>query len=412
MKILIISHFVPFPPQGGALQRNYNLVKGISQNHEIHMITLTQKALLPTEERLKQSINVVKKYCKSIKVFGIPTDKNRIFWFLLLLFNLFSTLPYSVWRYRSKAMIKEVRNHLRNAKYDIIHVDTIDLAQYVKYNSSLPKVLNHHNIESGILLRRAAKEKNLLAKTYLYLQGWKLRHYEKRKLAKFNLNLTVSELDGILLQKICPDADFTVISNGVDTDYFKPFSTEPKDDNIVFVASLNWYPNLDAVNYLINEIWPLLKNKIPDIIMNLVGGPPPKNVAAFGLADRSFKVHGFVEDVRPYMAESAVYIVPIRIGGGTRLKILDAMAIGKAVVSTSIGCEGLNVTDGKDILIADNPADFVDKIIDVLGNPGLRRRLESNARKTAENYYSWNKIVPKLENAYFTAIEKNKLDRR
>ena len=400
MRILMITHFVPFPPRGGALQRNYNLLRQIAKENEIHLITLTQKALLPTAEQLNDSINVVAKYCKSVTVFQIPTDRSKILWYLLLFFNLFSLAPYSVWRFRSRAMRNEVKKQLAKNQYDVIHIDTIDLALYIKCAPHVPKVLNHHNIESALLLRRAAKGQNILAKWYIYLQGWKLKKYERKMLQHIDMNVTVSELDGILLKKHCPGAKFTTISNGVDTEYFRPLDVQVNTRSIVFVASLDWYPNLDAVEYLTQAIWPILKREIPGIEMNLVGGPPPEAIVKFGRKDSAFKVHGFVEDVRPYMAAAAVYVVPIRVGGGTRLKILDAMAMGKAIVSTSIGCEGLEVNDGTDIVIADGPEEFVASTAELLRNHDLRKRLGVNARKTVERIYSWDKIGPALESVY------------
>jgi sugar transferase (PEP-CTERM/EpsH1 system associated) len=407
MKILFISHFVPYPPRGGALQRNYNLLREISKDHEVHLITLSQKALLPTASKLNESMDVVNKFCKSIKVFKIPTDRRRILWYLLLFVNLFSLSPYSVWRFRCGGMIREIQKQLRNKHFDLIHFDTIGLAQYARFAPGIPKVLNHHNVESVLILRRATNEKNLLVKLYLYLQGWKLKRYEKKVISDFDMNITVSELDKNVLQKLDREAKVTVVSNGVDVDYFRPLDVPAEDDNIVFVASMDWYPNADAAIYFAQEIWPLLKEKLPHIQMNLVGGHPPRQAVELSRKERSFKAHGFADDIRPYMAKAAAYVVPIRIGGGTRLKILDAMAMGKAIVSTSIGSEGLEVTAGENILIADTPQEFVDKIAQIIEEPHLRKHLEENARETAVNLYSWVKIKPKLEGVYLNVATRH-----
>jgi glycosyltransferase involved in cell wall biosynthesis len=411
MKILMISHFVPFPPQGGARQRNYNLLREISGNNDVWLVTLNQKALLPTVDKLEHSLNMIREHCKYLRVFPIPTDRSKILWFLLLLLNLFSLKPYSVWRFKSRAMRREVRRLVSQEKFDIIHVDTVDLIQYVTFTRGLSIALNHHNVESALLYRRAQGERSIILKLYLYLQAWKLQRYETHAMKFVDINLTVSANDAAVLRRHCPGAEYREISNGVDTGYFAPAPGQIEDNNIIFVASLDWYPNLDAVAYFVRDLWPVLRDKHPGLVFNLLGGPPPNYIIEYGKSDPSFVIHGFVEDIRPHVARAAVYVVPIRIGGGTRLKILDAMAMGKAVVSTSIGCEGLRVTDGRDIIVADGAEKFADSVIRIVKNPELRERLSRHARETAVNVYSWSKIGPALEDAYKDICMRRKQSR-
>lgn len=396
----MIAHFVPYPPRGGALQRNYNLLREVSREHQVDLITLNQKALLSTREKIEESKSVVSDLCNKLEVFDIPSDKSKIRWYMLLILNIFSSLPYSVWRYKSKPMTRAVQGAIASEHYDAVHVDTVDLAQYVMSLSAPPRLMNHHNVESVVLFRRAKNETNLLKKAYLYLQAVKLRRYEAVVVREFETNAVVSKQDGDALRRISSDVNITLVPNGVDTDYFKPLGTTRKKASVIFVASLDWYPNVDAVRYLIRDIWPKMKASIPDCEMDLIGAPPPRFVLDFARRNSDFKVHGFVEDVRPPIDSASVYIVPIRVGGGTRLKILDAMAMGKAIVSTSIGCEGIDVKDGEHIMIADTPDKFVDRVKTLIQDAQLRQRLERNARERALEMYSWTRIGPELVQAY------------
>jgi sugar transferase (PEP-CTERM/EpsH1 system associated) len=408
MRILLITHLMPYPPRGGCTLRNFNLIRECAKNHEIHLLTFYQKAHLDNPENLKSNIGEMKKYCRVVKVHEIPTDGRRFAWYALLLFNLLSPKPYSVWKFYSKAMVRTVREYTAKHSFDLVEIGTIALADYSKLVPNLPRLMVHHNIESELLLRRSRKLKGPIARAYVALQGHKLRRFEKKACACFDHHTTVSERDRQVLLAMHPETRITVVPNGVDTDYFKPIEVPVDKNSLIFVGGMSWYPNLDAMNHLIRNIWHLMAEKVPDISMNLIGRMPSKEILEFSRKNRSFRALGFVDDVRPHIAKAAVYVVPIRVGGGTRLKILDAMAMGKAIVSTTIGCEGIDVRDGTDIIIADGPEDFADKTVELLRNPELREGLGRNARKTAENLYSWRRIAPRLEQVYEQLVATRK----
>lgn len=395
----MITHFIPYPPHGGSIQRNYNLLKEISRYHEIYYLTFTQKVLMPDEDLLKRSLEELNRFCKAVKVFKIPTDYSKFRWYSLLLRNLFSLTPYSVWKFKSEAMKEEIINITKEINFDILYIDTIALAQYEKTAPSLLKVMNHHNVESSLLLRRSANEKNPLKRLYIYLQGRKLKRYEKIMTSRFDLNIMVSKLDKIEMQQYAGGTQFDVITNGTDIEYFKPEDKIPAKE-LIFAGGMTWYPNKDAMIYFCKEIFPLIQKKDPDVIMNVIGSHPPAEIVKMSKTNRAIAIHGFVDDVRPYLSRSAVYVVPIRVGGGTRLKILDAFAAGKAVVSTSIGYEGIDVTPGENILTGDSPEEFAEQVSKVLNDEPLRKKLEVNARKTAVEKYSWQIIGKTLNEAY------------
>jgi len=404
VKILLIAHLLPYPPSGGCSLRNFNLIKEASLQHEIHLLTFFQKVHFrnPSDyaEDLQRSVEEMKKYCRHVETFEIPTDGRAIAWNTLLFFNLFSQTPYSSWKFHSRQMINAVRRHASKHTFDLVEIGTIALAKYRELLPEVPSLLVHHNIESELLLRRSKNASNPLSRAYLAHQGRKLRRFEQHVCEKFDYHTTVSEHDKKTLESMHRDVRVQIVPNGVDTDYFVPGNDSVLANSLVFVGGMSWYPNLDAMNYFTSDIWYLIKNKIPDLTMTMIGRDPPGNITRFAQKETGFKCLGFVEDVRSHISEAAVYVVPLRVGGGTRLKILDAMAMGKAIVSTTIGCEGIDVTHGTDIIIADTAEDIAARTVELLGNRQMREEIGRNARQKALDLYSWKKVYPKLASTY------------
>ncbi|MCD6162707.1 MAG: glycosyltransferase [candidate division Zixibacteria bacterium] len=400
MKILLITHLLPYPPSGGVRIRNYNLLKEASKNNDIYMLTFYQQAHLENPEKFDQYVMEIKEYCKHLEVFEIPTDNKKLAWYAMLLLNIFSFAPYSDWYFRSKKMKHAIKQQIASNSFDVVEIGTIGLARYAKLAPDIPAVLVHHNIESALIYRRSKAVKNWFSKVYLLLQAWKLKRHEALSGKYIKYHTTCSEEDKTILAKHCPDANIAVVPNGVDIEYFQPDNDLVEKNSLVFAGGLNWFPNLDAMIYFKNDIWPILKSKIPNISMNLIGMKPGRELLEFSKKDESFKVLGFVDDVRPYIAKAAVYVVPIRVGGGTRLKILDAMAMGKAIVSDPIGCEGIDVSHGEDILTGATPQEFATHVIEILNNDEKRKKLEINARDKMVRKYSWTSIGPLLNDVY------------
>jgi glycosyltransferase involved in cell wall biosynthesis len=399
MKILVISHFIPYPPHGGAIQRTFNLLKVASKYNDIHLVCFSQKLLQTDIEKRKRNIEELRKICREVVVIEIPSDQNRLLRGILLLLNLFSATPFDIWRYRSRKMAAAIRHQLDRNKFDIFHAETLALAQYKSLAPNLASVLVHHNVESAYILRRGKSEKNPLAKFYLYLQGVKTKNYERKIAPHFGKNITVSDFDMAGFRRYIPEGSFAVISNGTDPDYFKPTS-EPQEQALIFTGGMTWYPNRDAMIYFCRHIYPLIKEQKREIKLDIIGRKPPNELKKMAAEDNSINLYGYVEDTRGYVSRAAVYVVPIRVGGGTRLKILDAFAAGKAVVSTTLGCEGIDVTPNKDILIGDTPQEFADQVIRLLDDENLRRRLGCEARKLIEDKYSWEIIGTRLNDIY------------
>ena len=405
MKILWLSHLVPYPPKSGVLQRSYNLVREVSKYHEVTLVAFNQNALMSTmflskTEGLNEAREHLSKFCKRVEIQDIPSDSTKYGKYFLAFTSLFTFTPYTINWLANKNMSKLLNEINMENEFDLIHFDTISLAPYASLFPKHKKVLDHHNIESHMMLRRAEQENNIVKKLYYYQEGKKLLNYEKNVCRQFDLHVTCSKLDSQRLKKIVPELFIDEIPNGVDIEYFYPQYENELENQLVFAGGLNWYPNKDAMLFFSNKIWPIVKEKVPNVIMNVVGKSPSAELIELSRRDKQFKVHGFVDDVRTLLSQSSVYVCPICDGGGTKLKILDAFAMGKAMVAHAVACEGIAVTENQNVLFAKTAEEFAEKIQCLLNNNKLKTMLGNNARELVENSYSFREIGRKLSQDY------------
>lgn len=322
--------------------------------------------------------------------------------------NLFSPLPFIAQKYDAPRMRQKISEIIQKEHIDLVHVDLLPLTTYINEFENLPKILVNHNVESIRLYRWFKTEPNPIKKAYLGFQWLKLKTFERSAMNKFDGCVVVSEIDRELLLKMGVSSKIFVVPNGTNTKFFKPSDGKVVGNSVLWIGHMDVHTNKDAVLYFWKEIYPILKKKYPEVKMTFVGTAPPKEIADAAQKDGHIEATGFVNDIRPYIDEAAVMVVPIRIGSGTRLKILDAMAMGKAIVSTSVGCEGINVSNGKDILIGDDPEDFANKIVELLNNPDMRTNLEKNAIELAKTY-DWSLIGESQELVYKDVMSRRGL---
>jgi glycosyltransferase involved in cell wall biosynthesis len=253
-----------------------------------------------------------------------------------------------------------------------------------------------------MMLRRAQIEKHVFKRLYFWQEGLRLQRYERRVCPQFDLNITCSALDTERLQAIAPHISATEVPNGVDTNYFRPDGMPERPLSLVFAGNMSWYPNAAAMLFFADKVWPALRRELPEVTVDVIGGNPPPALSVLAARDKNFRVHGFVPDVRPYIDRAAVYVCPIMDGGGTKLKILDALAMGKPIVAHPIACEGIGVRDGHDVIFAREAGEFVQSIMKLLGDPQRRKEMSANARSVAELSYSYafigRKLVSEMEN--------------
>jgi glycosyltransferase involved in cell wall biosynthesis len=403
-KILWLSHLLPYPPKGGVLQRSYNLLKEVSKEYEVTLLAFNQKNLCAHEVDKKAAINQLSQFCKVIDVSEIESEKSIFNRVKLLASGLLPHKTYTISWLSSRGYQNQLTELLSKSQFDLIHVDTISLAPYVKSLKHAKKVLNHHNIESLMMLRRAENEKNIFKKIYFWQEGIKLKAFEKRVCPTFDLNVTCSKLDSERLNQFAPNIQCVDIPNGVDLTYFKPEVYRGDRKSIIFAGGLSWYPNLDAMTFFLKSIWPLLVEKIPDISFTLIGRSPPDWMIAMQKEYKNLHVTGFVDDVRPYFKQSAVYVCPIRDGGGTKLKVLDALAMQIPLVADPIACEGINVTNGESVFFAASPEEYVKTIQNIFADYEAAMRIAENGLKLIQNEHDFTKIGEKLSNCYRSII--------
>lgn len=399
-RLLFLCQTLPYPPDGGVQIRSYNILRLLARAYDVTALFFFRKATRPTQRHVQAGLDGVAAHARS-DVFPIPQEHSRI---RFLWDHVRSTLAgraYTYYGYDSAQFTSRVRELLEIAPFDIVHMDSLDLSRYISLFDGLPVACTHHNIESDLLRRRAETEEKALVRQYLLFQSRLMEAEERRWCSRLALNITVSREDARRLKELVPEARVATIPNGVDTGFFQPARSE--QGGLVFVGGYGWYPNRDGMTYFVRDILPLIRERRPDVEVTWVGRAP-ESVREEYQRRFGIRLTGYVEDIRPYVHGAACYIVPLRSGGGTRLKILDAWALGKAVVSTAVGCEGLETEDGGNILIRDEPQAFAAAALKILDDEAVRTQLGRNARRTAEDVYDWDVIGRGLMAAYEAAM--------
>lgn len=404
MRILWLSHLIPHPPKGGVLQRSHHLLRQAARWGRVDLVALRQRSLHPTEAARDESAGALEDFCRSVTTFDIPSDGSRLAWTVMTVTNLARRRPYDVAWLRSGRLAEHVRDRLVRERYDVVHVDTVGLSPYVEDVRGPALVLNHHNIESHMMARRAEREASRLRSFYLKVDSRKLAALERRVCPRVHCNLVVSPLDARRLQGIVGPVETAVVDNGVDVTYFQPRTEPGTGRGLVFVGGMSWYPNREAMEYFVRDIWPLVSESHPDLTAEIVGRHPSPPVVEAG-RDPRLTVTGWVDDVRGHLDSAAIYVCPILDGGGTRLKILDALAMAKPLVATEMAVEGLDLIEGEHYLRAETPEDYRDRIGRLLDDASLRRKLAVEGRRLVEERYSWEAIGAKMRRAYEAAVD-------
>ena len=395
MHVLFLSTRSPLPMNGGHPLRTFHTLQEAAKRHYVTFVTFIQH---PEEWDGRDHI---REMCDNVLAFEAPADASRFALGTGLLRNIASNKPFVARKYDVQKVRSAIR-HIKNQEIvDLYHFDMLPLSVYASEAVGKPTVLVHHNVEYKLLERRSAVETGF-ARTFWTQQARRLKKFEAESLERVTRSIAVSDMDAALPQDLSPLAHVHTVPNGVDTKYFQPGIGDPDPHEVVFVGSMTHQPNVDSVQYFCSDIWPLVRQGNPNARFSVVGAYPPDSVKALGSID-GVSIIGQVPDIRPYVHSAAVYVVPLRIGGGTRLKILDAMAMSKAIVSTSIGCEGLEVANGLDIVIADTPEEFARRILELLRDPERRESLGVAARGTVEARYTWDRIGELQEAVYQSA---------
>jgi glycosyltransferase involved in cell wall biosynthesis len=394
VNILWLSHFLLYPETGfGALQRSRNLLRELCRRHEVTCLSLHRA----DRELAEEAAADLGRFCRRVRLVrnpGIQGPRGRLG---AAAGALIRRRPVSVALYDVPAFQAAARQAMASADFDLVYADTLGLAEPLLRDQAVPRVLNHHNVESNMMRRRARREHNPGLKFLLRIEAVNLERYERRWGATYDAHITVSPLDRERLLSIIGPARVEVVENGVDCGYFQFHPRSERCRGLVFAGGLDWYPNRDAMRHFCREIWPLLEPRPGGLTLSIIGGGRDPVLERFAAHDPAIHLHGFVADLRPALREAAVFVCPMRDGGGTKLKILDAMAQGVPVISTSLGCEGLEVVPGEHLLVADAPGDFAGAVARLHGNVGEQNRLAGNARALVQDRYAYEVLGRRMD---------------
>ena len=305
--------------------------------------------------------------------------------------------------------VPTMADHLRTqgtVPFDLVHLDIVFLAPYLASFPGVPVALNHHNVESDLLRRRSANSA-LPGKWFFGRQVALVSRSERLCAQRAGVNLVVSALDGERLQSLAGGVPVKVVPNGVDLDFFRPTAgVEPQRSRLVFAGGMDWFPNREAMIHLARDLWPALRRDNPDRRMTVVGRSPPSELREAAARDPNLEVTGFVDDVRPYVSAASIYLCPITVGGGTRLKILEALAMSRPLVSTNLGVEGLDLVEGVHYLAANTTTEFVTQVGRLENDPALAASLTRAGRAFVERHYSWPAIARSLHEGWTLAATR------
>lgn len=387
MKILWVKTELLHPLTKGGRIRTYQMLRSLARHHEITYLCLTEGTVTRAE------IHSASEYCS--KLITVPLHqpaRGSLRFYLGLVRNLFSSLPYAVARYVSPLLTLQVEAHAPG--HDVVVCDFLFPSLSISASVRARTVLFQHNVEAQIWERHGNVPQNFLRRAYMRMQWRRMVRYEREQCLRFDHVIAVSEQDATSMRREYGVQSVSFVGTGVDTEYFAPGRASEREElKLLFIGSMDWMPNEDGIMWFIESVFPKLREVVKGVTLTIVGRSPGARVLAATRNARDIEATGTVPDIRPYLASASLTVVPLRIGGGTRIKIFEAMAAGVPVVSTRVGAEGLSVVDGTHIAIADTAEEQVAVISQLLRDPESAGRLSGNARALVEREGSWNKVA-------------------
>ena len=397
MKLLWLNAGLLLPLDKGGKLRTWHVMRNLARRHDITYLAFEDPAAAQTDR------DGMSEVCRElVTVRRTDADKGTLRFYAGAARYVVDSMPYAIAKYRSAAYRTRIDALLRDRRFDAVVCDFLPPAVNLPEDVPCPAVVFTHNVEAEIWRRHAENAVNPIARRLLTQQWRRMLRFEGSTLARFDLVLAVSDADRRTFERLYPSslrAPVHVVETGVDTSYFAPSSERPSRAHLVFTGSMDWLPNEDAVTYFCRDILPRIREVEPGVTVSVIGRSPTPTVQNLARHVPGVEVTGRVDDVRPHVRRGDVYIVPLRIGGGTRLKIFEAMAMGKAVVSTTVGAEGLPVTPGTDIAIADDPQQFADTVVRLIRDGEAREAIERRARQLVVERYDWSRVALDFEDA-------------
>jgi sugar transferase (PEP-CTERM/EpsH1 system associated) len=388
---------LPYPAHQGTSLRNFNLIAQLARRHRVCLLSL-----LEADQSLEQAGRLFD-LCEWVAALPVPRRSTARRMQQLLS----SRLPDMAWRLWSPAFQSQLERQLAESAFEVVHIEGIELAPYLPaVEAAQPRpliVYDDHNAE-WLLQKRACladlrRPRRWPAAMYSLVQWPRLKSYEAKVCRRADRVVVASEADRRALQAIAPDVAFHTVPNGVDLAEYTAYRGPVEAFDLLFTGKMDYRPNIDAMLWFCDEVLPLIRRQRPRTTLAIVGQRPHRRLAHLRQLP-GVTITGWVADIRPYVAGAGVYVAPLRVGGGTRLKLLQAMAMGTPIVATSLGAEGFPVEHGQQLLLADTSAGFAEAVLSLLDNPAGRARLGSCAQAFVRAAYDWEMLVPRLEALY------------
>jgi glycosyltransferase involved in cell wall biosynthesis len=401
MKILWVNQYFLHPTERGGQIRTLGILRQLNQRHEVHYAALEDPA---TSEGMDMA------HTFSTRAYAVPhpvISRHSPAFLLQLASNLFgSSLPLAVSRYTSPELLRKVAALEAAERFDCIVCDFV--ASGVQIPDIGRAVIFQHNVETTIFERHALHAKTPIHRWFFGLQARRMYAYEERMCRNSMHVIAVSPIDAQRMRDMFKIAHVSDVATGVDVDYFRRSASRDPENEFVFVGSMDWLPNIEGILWFVKEILPLIRRRKPSCRVAIAGRKPGPEILALAAADAGIEVTGTVPDVRPYLWNSQISILPLRIGGGTRIKVYEAMAAGLPVVSTSVGVEGLACQPGRDLLIGDTPEEFAEHCISLLDDANLRNRISQSGFRLVDETCSWEAVARQFEKLLVEATQKLK----
>jgi glycosyltransferase involved in cell wall biosynthesis len=396
VNVLMLTQVLPYPPDSGPKIKTYNVAKYLAQRHRVTLVSFV---------RGDQSEHVrhLERYCQA--VYTVPMERGAIrdAWHMGLSF--LTRQPFMMLRDDRKAMRNLVDRLSARHHFDVAHADQLNMGQYAERVPGAFKVLDAHNA-LWLLYKRLWETMSPGPRKWLLGRDWRLlKSYEGRLVREFEAVLAVSHEDSAALQEAAGQPmDIVVIPIAIDIDEVTIVKREAEPNHILHIGTMYWPPNIDAVNWFVRQVHPIIRQQRPDVQFDVVGARPPTELLALNNAGLGINVTGYVEDPTPYQRQTAVMVVPLLAGGGMRVKILNALASGIPIVSTTLGCEGIAVTPGKDILIGDTPEEFATAVLSLLNDGNLAKQVADQGRRTVVEKYDYRMVCRSLDDVYARVV--------
>jgi len=399
MRVLLLTQVLPYPPDSGPKIKTYHVIKYLAQRHRVTLVAFVRDTDKP------EYIAHLKTLCERVITVPIQRAASRDLVFLGK--SLLSGQPWMMLRDERPEMRAALSELAATSQFDIVHADQLNMGQYALPFPSGRKVLDLHNALWVLYKRMSEAQSFTNPMKYLLMRDWPLlKRYEAEMCRRFDAVTAVSEEDKAALIEAGAPSDMTVIPIAVDLDSQPYIERQPKGPHIIHIGTMYWPANINAINWFLDAIYPLIKARLPEVRCTLIGARPPESIIERAKADPSLTVTGYVDDPLPYLQDASMMIVPLKAGGGMRVKILNALAQGIPMVTTTVGCEGIAVTPDKDILIADEPAAFAEASLRLLTDADLNQRISQNGRDMVMRRYDYREAVKPLDDVYAEIVAK------